>query len=245
MLDLYLPICRAGAVEPLAVGHLGQSLDGFIATNAGDSCWVTGRENILHLHRMRALSDAVLVGAETVASDDPRLTTRLVPGPSPVRVVMDPRRRLPAGLKVFEDGEAPTLLLCAADRVAAAGDRHGQAEVVGVPLGPATGRLDLGALIEVLRGRGLGSLFIEGGGVTVSAFLRAGLLDRLQVAVAPVLVGEGRRGVRLPPAGSMRACLRPRCRLFRMGGDVLFDCEPAREAGSEADDAGPGLVRIT
>jgi len=244
MLDLYLPLCRSVADKPLVVGHLGQSLDGFIATEAGDSCWVTGRENIRHLHRMRALSDAVLVGAETVAADNPRLTTRLVPGNNPVRVVLDPRRRLPADCRVFRDGDARTLLVCAAERAGRAGERHGLAEIVGIPLDPRGGHLALGALQAELHRRRLGSVFIEGGGVTVSAFLRAGLLDRLQVAVAPVIVGEGRRGVQLPPAGSMGACLRPRCRLFRMGADVLFDCEPGREPDPGDGAPAPSVVRV-
>ena len=89
MIDLYLPICSATVVNPVTVGHLGQSLDGFIATHSGESQYVTGEENILHLHRMRALCDAVVVGAGTVAADDPQLTTRHVDGPNPLRVVLD------------------------------------------------------------------------------------------------------------------------------------------------------------
>src|SRR5450631_1819340 len=63
LIDLYLPICSATPAHPITVGHLGQSLDGFIATHAGESQWVTGEENILHLHRLRALCHAVVVGA--------------------------------------------------------------------------------------------------------------------------------------------------------------------------------------
>src|SRR5438067_8617991 len=93
-IDLYLPICSATAARPLTVGHLGQSLDGFIATHSGESQWVTGEENMRHMHRLRALCDAVIVGAGTVAVDDPLLTTRLVEGSNPLRVVLDPARRL-------------------------------------------------------------------------------------------------------------------------------------------------------
>ena len=78
LIDLYLPICGATDAHPITVGHLGQSLDGFIATHSGESQFATGEENILHLHRMRALCDAVVVGAGTVAADDPQLTTRYV-----------------------------------------------------------------------------------------------------------------------------------------------------------------------
>src|SRR5213083_1641814 len=101
VIDLYLPICSATAARPITVGHLGQSLDGFIATHAGESRWVTGPENMVHMHRMRALCDAVIVGAGTVAADDPQLTTRLVDGPNPIRVVLDPTRRLEPRHRVF------------------------------------------------------------------------------------------------------------------------------------------------
>ena len=117
MIDLYLPICSATGANPLTVGHLGQSLDGFIATHSGESQYVTGEENILHLHRMRALCDAVVVGAGTVAADDPQLTTRHVSGPSPLRVVLDPTRRLAEHYKVFTDDSAVTLYMCATSLV--------------------------------------------------------------------------------------------------------------------------------
>ena len=135
-LDLYLPVCGAGARRPLAVGHLGQSLDGFIATAGGDSCFVNDPANIVHLHRMRALCDAVLVGGATVRDDDPRLTTRHVPGPHPVRVVLDPELALPPASRLFNDGAAPTLLIASPAAARAAGGRRGRAEVLatGVPI---------------------------------------------------------------------------------------------------------------
>ncbi len=223
LLELYLPMCAARTGHPVTVGHIGQSLDGYIATQAGESRFVTGQQNIFHLHRLRALADAVVVGARTVAADDPRLTTRLVPGANPLRVVLDPRRRLAAHHRLFTDGEAPTLLVCEARRAACGPDRVGDAEVIGVP--SAAGGLDLSALLDVLHRRGCHAVFVEGGGVTVSGFLEAGLLDRLQVTVAPLLIGDGRPGVRLPPTSSLNDCLRLRHRIFRMGDDILFDCD--------------------
>src|SRR5206468_4442700 len=87
--------------RPIAVGQLGQSLDGRIATLSGDSCYINGPEGIAHLHRLRALVDAVVVGAGTVRADDPQLTVRSVSGPNPVRVVIDPRGTLPADARAF------------------------------------------------------------------------------------------------------------------------------------------------
>ncbi|MBN1239217.1 MAG: RibD family protein [Gammaproteobacteria bacterium] len=244
LLDLYLPIAAASAERPLTVAHLGQSLDGYIATDSGDSFYVTGPDNVLHLHRMRALSGAVIVGAETVSMDDPRLTARRAAGPNPLRVVLDPRRRLAAHYRVFSDREAPTLLICAEDRVDEAGPAHGRAEVVGIPA-PA-GRLALDALLALLHARGIRAVFVEGGGATVSHFLQAGLLDRLQIAVAPIVTGHGRPGIRLVARHHISECLRPAHRVFRMGGDVLFDCDLGREAEAPepADGADASLSRI-
>lgn len=240
LLDLYLPICRASAERPLTVGHLGQSLDGFIATHAGESRWVTGRENMIHMHRMRALSDAVVVGAGTVAIDDPQLTTRLVDGPSPVRVVIDRARRLDDHYQVFRDNSAETLYVCARSLVQPGEERFGCASIVGVD--ESDGAIDLAELVQLLRRRGCARIFVEGGGVTVSLFLAASLLDRLHIAIAPLLIGDGRPAIRLPPRAALVDCHRPPHRVFRMGDDILFDCDlRAGEAGGEVP---TGIERV-
>ena len=223
LLDLYLPICSATRAHPITIGHLGQSLDGFIATHSGESQYVTGGENILHLHRMRALCDAVIVGAGTVAADNPRLTTRLVPGPNPLRVVLDPERRLASDQRVFSDGAAETIYVCARSLAPSGSERFGQAAVAGVDGSGET--IDIGQVVALLRGRGCARIFVEGGGVTVSAFLEAQLLDRLHLAIAPLLIGNGRAAIRLPAPSALDDCHRPGYRVFRMGGDVLFDCD--------------------
>ena len=222
LLDLYLPVCSATAIRPIVVGHLGQSLDGFIATHSGDSQFVTGSANILHLHRMRALCDAIVVGAGTVAADDPQLTTRQVAGTNPVRVIFDPTRRLAPTYKVFTDSVVETLYVCANSRVEPGETHIGDALIVGVD-DEDTGRA-IEQLLNLLRGRGCARVFVEGGGVTVSSFLVANLLDRLQIAVAPLLIGDGRPAIRLAPHDRLSDCRRLEWKVFRMGDDVLFDC---------------------
>lgn len=220
---LYGPLRDARQQPSFAIGHLAQSLDGRIATVSGVSRWLSGNEDLLHTHRMRALADAVLVGASTVLHDDPQLTVRLCPGTHPVRVVLDPKRRLDGSQRVFHDGVAPTLLLVG-DGLARPGERFGNAEVVPLPCRPDIG-LDPLEVRRSLARRGLRWLFVEGGGVTVSRFLAAGALDRLQFTVAPVILGSGRPSIVLPEITDLCHSLRPRTRRFLMGEDVMIECD--------------------
>ncbi len=226
------------------VAHLGQSLDGRIATEPGHSTFVTGADDFLHMHRLRALADAVLVGAGTVAADDPRLTVRLVPGPSPLRVVLDPDRRLGPDRQVFRDPHPPTLVLCRADRRDR--DRLGEAEIVGLPA--PQGRLEPRTVLAALFDRGIRRLFVEGGGMTVSRFLAAGCLDALHLCVAPVIIGSGRDALSLPAIARMDEAIRLAPEVMRLGEDWLFYCRlrraplPARQA-QEIDMADPAAAR--
>ena len=221
VLDIFLPLA---ARKRFVVAQLGQSLDGRIATESGHSHHVTGPEDRRRLHRLRALAQAVVVGAGTVECDDPRLTVRDVEGEDPVRVVLDPRGRLDPSLAVFSDGAAPTLWVRADSDARRSAPPTGGVEVVALPLAPSTG-FEPGQLLSMLRERGLDRVLVEGGGVTVSHFLAAGALDRLHVTVAPLLLGSGRPSLTLPPIATLEEALRPPTRVFRLGDDVLFDVE--------------------
>jgi riboflavin-specific deaminase-like protein len=218
LFELYAPLVAA---PRLVVGHLAQTLDGRIATLSGSSRYITGDENLVHAHRLRALCDVVLVGSRTVEADNPQLSTRLVDGPSPVRAVIDPQRRLDTHHHVFSDGAAPTLLFCTHEAATAA--RHGQAEVVPIPVDD--GRLSVPAILAELSRRGLPRVFVEGGGVTMSRFLEAGALTRLHITVAPLLLGSGRPSLSLPVVEDIAKARPLRLRHYPMGRDLLFDCE--------------------
>ena len=224
LLNLYAPVVATSKKQSLVVAHLGQSLDGYISTVNGDSHYVNGTENIIHLHRMRALFDAVLVGANTVDIDNPTLTTRLVSGDNPVRVVIDPQCRLGPTHTVFTDDSVPTVLLCAKGSRNNRLSENNHVEIIGIP---ATNEgLPVRDCIRALRSRGLLRLFVEGGGDTVTRFFNEGTLDRLQISVAPTIFGSGRPGLCLPPTPTAQEAFRPKhCSHFQLGDDILFDFE--------------------
>jgi len=240
LFDLFKPLLDAprGGARPWVLAQLGQSLDGCIATRSGESAFVSGPECLQHLHRLRAWCDAVIVGAGTVAADNPRLTTRLVPGPSPTRVLLDPALGLAGHVQraqVFVDAAAPTLWLCDSRWAARAASLAGADRVIGVPgLRRDDGAPALAAACAALAERGFRRLFVEGGGITVSRFLSQRQLDRLHLGVAPVLIGDGRRGLHFAGAPRLADCARPRCHVYPMGVDRLWDLD--LRAGAAAAD---------
>ena len=225
VLELYLPLQLQ---TDLVIAQTGQSLDGRIATASGHSHYVTGPADIRRLHRLRALVDAVVVGAGTIAADNPHLTVREVEGENPVRVVLDPDGRLDPSKHVFSDGAARTIVVHrASGEPGDAGRASAEGDTLTVPTAVRHGfdGFDPRTVLRALRDQGYTRVLIEGGGLTVSRFLQAGTLDRLHVTVAPLLIGSGPPALTLDPIESLHQALRPRCRHFHLGQDILFDLD--------------------
>jgi diaminohydroxyphosphoribosylaminopyrimidine deaminase / 5-amino-6-(5-phosphoribosylamino)uracil reductase len=222
---LYGPLLAAPSAPDgcFVLGRIAQSLDGRIATTSGASHWISGQDDIVHMHRLRALFDAVVVGAGTVRADDPQLTTREVEGPSPVRVVLDTDQRLHRGYRVFCDGPE-TLVCCATD--AGSEERIGKAPVLRLPR--AGKGLAIDAVLGALAARGLRRILVEGGGITVSRFLAAGALDRLHVTIAPLLIGSGIPAFTLPETVTLTNVLRFDWSVHQVGADLLVDIPLSR-----------------
>ncbi|MGO2264584.1 RibD family protein [Halomonas sp.] len=216
LLDCLVPL----ASRPhWVIAQLGQSLDGRIATQSGHSHYINGHESLVHLHRLRALVDAVIVGAGTASADDPQLTVRHVTGTHPTRVVLDPRGRVPAGIKLFHTDSAPTLHIVGPDAPPPPNSRV-QRHVL--PLN-AQGQFAPNDVIALLDQCGLKRILVEGGGITVSRFIEANVIDRLHLLVAPLLIGSGKPGLQMTPIETLGSALRPTMRTFRCGDDTLFD----------------------
>jgi diaminohydroxyphosphoribosylaminopyrimidine deaminase/5-amino-6-(5-phosphoribosylamino)uracil reductase len=204
----------------MVVGQLGQSLDGRVATETGHSHYINGPEALAHLHRLRALVDAVVIGIGTALADDPQLTVRRVPGPQPARVVIDARGRLSSSARLLAPDGVRRLV------IAGTGARPplpSDIEIVALPR--ADGHIAPQAILAALAERGLRRILIEGGADTVSRFLAARCLDRLHLMVAPIILGSGRTGFTLPPIDRVDEAILTPMRMHRLGDDVLFDCD--------------------
>lgn len=219
------------------------TLDGALATAAGDSRWVTGETARTEVHKLRDSLDAVVVGVGTALADDPRLNVRLpahpelpgvsirgVPPRDPVRVVVDSRARLPPEARMLaQRSEAPTLVAVGPKAKAAAlkGLERAGAQLLRCAAGPG-GRVDLDDLLAQLGHRGLTSLLVEGGAALHGAFLQAGLWDELFLFLAPKLAGKGALGwAGFPGPTAMAQASRLDVRsVERVGEDWLVRARP-------------------
>lgn len=229
---VYEPIALAkgrSATEPFVLAQVGQSLDGRIATPTGDAQDVSGCDGIAHLHRCRALADAVIIGVGTVVADDPSLTVRAVSGDNPVRVVVDCNGRMPESAKMLHDGASPVLLIQADD--APANQRY---DTIRLPR-QQQGGLAPRDILNALFNRGLTRILVEGGATTISRFADAGLIDRLHVCIAPIIIGSGPAGIRFAPIDRLAQARRPVMRVYNIGTDILFDCDFRNDASLTAD----------
>ncbi|MCC6891133.1 MAG: RibD family protein [Hyphomicrobiales bacterium] len=212
---------RCGPVDDLVViGQCGQSIDARIATVSGHSHYINGPEGLMHLHRLRALVDAVVIGVGTAVADDPQLTVRRVSGPNPARVVIDPAGRLPPGARLLADDGVPRLVMT---REATA--LRFPAGIDIVKLTWNEGQFAPAAVLAALAARGFRRILIEGGANTVSRFLAAGCLDRLHVMIAPMIIGAGPTSVSLAPIERIDDAIRAPMRAHILGDEVLLDCD--------------------
>lgn len=174
---------------PYVTLKLSASLDGRIATSSGESKWISSQASRKLAHRMRSTADAVMVGLNTVISDDPELTVRLVKGKDPVRVVVDTYLRTPLTAKVLGGGKGKAMVFTASISNAGKADKMKDLGVDVIRVKRSAEGVDLKTVLRELGKRGITSLLVEGGGALTASFIRQGLVDRLVYFVAPILIG--------------------------------------------------------
>ncbi|MGD0074695.1 MAG: bifunctional diaminohydroxyphosphoribosylaminopyrimidine deaminase/5-amino-6-(5-phosphoribosylamino)uracil reductase RibD, partial [Candidatus Binataceae bacterium] len=185
-------ITRVTRRRPFVMLKLAMTLDGRIATRSGDSRWISSEDSRELVHRWRAEYDAVMVGAGSVIADNPRLTCRIEGGRDPMRIIVDGRLRSPADAVVFSQrSSAITMLVTAPERLAKARRSYGSrgVEIVGVT--GSRGEIQIVELMRELARRGCSKVMIEGGAHLAGAALRAGIVDRVAMFIAPKIIGGG------------------------------------------------------
>ncbi|MEW6749915.1 MAG: bifunctional diaminohydroxyphosphoribosylaminopyrimidine deaminase/5-amino-6-(5-phosphoribosylamino)uracil reductase RibD [Candidatus Latescibacterota bacterium] len=206
---------------PWVILKLGQSLDGRIATRSGASRWITGEAARRHVHRWRSWVDAVMVGAGTVIADDPLLTVRHVPGRDPRVIVVDGRLRVSPAARVFQRPGA--VLITSTDSSPAQREAFTRQGVAVWAFAARDCRVDLRAALARAAAEGITAVMLEGGAGLATQALRAGLVDRVQVYVAPCLLGQGVAAIGdLGVLEVEQGIVLEEVRLRRLGPDVLY-----------------------
>lgn len=185
LLKLYLPytfmgVCARIQRKCFSISHFAQTLDGKIASCTGDSKWIGNDENLIHAHRMRALCDAILVGARTVETDDPRLNVRMVSGEDPVKVILGGNgqwsrnvyKAINKDTLIFQEGNEEETI-------------YTRVRILKQP------EYNPKAVLEELSSRGIRSVYVEGGSRTSSSFLMARALDQVQLHFSAKIIGSG------------------------------------------------------
>ncbi|WP_051859848.1 bifunctional diaminohydroxyphosphoribosylaminopyrimidine deaminase/5-amino-6-(5-phosphoribosylamino)uracil reductase RibD [Streptomyces xanthophaeus] len=214
--------------RPHVTWKYAATLDGRSAAADGTSRWISSPESRADVHRLRAESDAVLVGGGTLRDDDPHLAVRGIEGATqPLRIALDTRATLPASARILDDA-APTLLVVGQD----ADTRHlPGVDLLRLPL--HDGRVAVHDLLAALHARGTRSVLLEGGPVLAGAFLEAGAVDRVIGYLAPALLGAGPAALADAGVSTIAGALRlDLTEAVRIGPDLRITAVPAPATGS-------------
>ena len=226
--------------RPLVTVHYAQTIDGRIASRTGDARYVSGERSLRLAHELRATNAAIMVGIGTVLADDPRLTTRLVEGPSPIRVIIDSTLRIPLDANVITDRSSETIV-ATTNSAPMENERAITARGVRVMRTPAAdatsaASVDLATVLAQLRREGIESLLIEGGRGIITSALRGRLVDRLTVCIAPKVIGQGIDAVGDLSIDRLRdAVTFAHSRFVSCGEDVIFYGEPLNDGNDRSD----------
>lgn len=218
--------------RPFFVLKVAASLDGRIATNTGESQWITGKAARADGHKLRSKLDAILVGVDTVIADDPKLTARGRGGRDPLRIVLDSRLRIPLSSALLPDNTQSKAGVIIVTTDKAPKTRGRALEAIGAEvwrLPSVDKRPCLAHLATGLAERGITSVLVEGGAAIHASFLTAGLCDELRLYLAPLAIGGqgkswlGGQGIAsLEDATDLRWVGEP----TRLGDDMLLIARP-------------------
>ncbi len=213
---------------PLISISFAQSLDGRIATQSGDSQWISGESTLRLAHRLRRKNRGVLVGAGTVLKDNPKLTCRIPHKIDPVRIVLDSQLSIPVDCALVQSAHAYETLIITTEN--AQKEKRELLKNADVELITAhrtlNGHVELKHAVRILYARGIDTLLVEGGSRVITSFLKERLVTKMYITVAPIIIGQGVPAVGDLGIYSMKEVITPlKAKPKKMGKDLVWELD--------------------
>ena len=193
------------------IAQIGQSLDGKIALNNGNSHYINERESIIYLHCLRSISDGVLVGVNTIIKDDPFLTTRKIMGANPIRLIIDPSLKLTNKYNIFKDNNKNIIFTNSSKR-----KKLNNTTILKFPKKNFTLSIS-----KYLRTTSLKTILIEGGPTTLSHFIEHKLINYMQFIISPTIIGSGIDSLKLKPITNLKNAIRVKNTINKLGKEII------------------------
>ena len=211
ILNILLPILRKN--KKLVIAQIGQSIDGRIALNNGNSHYINNRKSIIYLHCLRSISDAIIVGSNTIKKDDPLLTTRKIKGTNPKRIIIDGSLSLNNKYKIFNDGNENIIFTKSNKNI-----RLNNSTIIRLKEKNFTKNL-----ITQIKKLKYKNILVEGGSKTISELIDNKYIDILQFMIAPILIGSGINSLNLKEISNLNKAIRPKHDFNELENEIIIN----------------------
>ena len=211
ILNILLPILRKN--KKLVIAQIGQSIDGRIALNNGNSHYINNSKSIIYLHCLRSISDAIIVGSNTIKKDDPLLTTRKIKGTNPKRIIIDGSLSLNNKYKIFNDGNENIIFTKSNKNI-----RLNNSTIIRLKEKNFTKNL-----ITQIKKLKYKNILVEGGSKTISELINNKYIDILQFMIAPILIGSGINSLNLKVISNLNKAIRPKHNFNELENEIIVN----------------------
>ena len=211
ILNILLPILRKN--KKLVIAQIGQSIDGRIALNNGNSHYINNPKSIIYLHCLRSISDAIIVGSNTIKKDDPLLTTRNIKGTNPKRIIIDGSLSLNNKYKIFNDGNENIIFTKSNKNI-----RLNNSTIIRLKEKNFTK-----SFITQIKKLKFKNILVEGGSKTISELINNKYIDILQFMIAPILIGSGINSLNLKEISNLNKAIRPKHNFNELDNEIIVN----------------------
>ena len=211
ILNILLPILRKN--KKLVIAQIGQSIDGRIALNNGNSHYINNPKSIIYLHCLRSISDAIIVGSNTIKKDDPLLTTRKIKGTNPKRIIIDGSLSLNNKYKIFNDGNENIIFTKSNKNI-----RLNNSTIIRLKEKNFTKNY-----ITQIKKLKYKNILVEGGSKTISELINNKYIDILQFMIAPILIGSGINSLNLKEISNLNKAIRPKYNFNELENEIIVN----------------------